>query len=175
MSRELVDHSGKRFGSWEVLRRYGGGGARSQMTPSGGPLWWCRCECGRECVREFHWALEGISTPCRCAVGQRRLIDETGNRYGRLTVLTQHAVDASGAMRWVCRCDCGAEHVARGGDLRSGGVGSCGCLGRSCAASADGVPACRWCGRQFTSGSRCTRKWCRERTRQEIDRKRSSR
>jgi len=57
-----------------------------------------------------------------------RLIDETGNRHGRLTVLTRAGSSKEGRARWLCRCDCGNEVEADGRDLRRGGVRSCGCL-----------------------------------------------
>lgn len=53
--------------------------------------------------------------------------DETGNRYGRLTVEALQEV-RRGAAHWRCRCDCGNERVVYGYDLRSGHTQSCGCL-----------------------------------------------
>ena len=61
-----------------------------------------------------------------------RLIDLTGNRYGRLTVLkrSENDVSANGIQhrRWLCRCDCGNEVIINGGYLKSGDTKSCGCL-----------------------------------------------
>lgn len=56
------------------------------------------------------------------------MIDETGNRYGRLIVVAQ-APSQNGA-RWKCRCDCGSVRVAQGTALRLGRVTSCGCAHR---------------------------------------------
>ena len=62
--------------------------------------------------------------------------DETGNTYGRLTVLYRGAdykVPNGGTeVRWQCRCQCpsGNECLVRGADLRSGKTKSCGCLAR---------------------------------------------
>ena len=60
-----------------------------------------------------------------------RVTDETGNRYGRLTVVRRDPENAyhKGA-NWICRCDCGGERVASGIGLRQGMVKSCGCLVR---------------------------------------------
>ena len=49
--------------------------------------------------------------------------DESGKRYGRLTVVERARVkrtlqERSGSM-WRCMCDCGTELVARGQELRS--------------------------------------------------------
>ena len=60
----------------------------------------------------------------------RKVIDETGNRYGRLVVL-ERFWDAKGtAAEWVCQCDCGEVLGVRGTKLRDGGIRSCGCLRR---------------------------------------------
>ena len=53
--------------------------------------------------------------------------DETGHRYGRLTVIKPYKKTKQG-MTWLCRCDCGQEFVAHGVRLRSGYTKSCGCL-----------------------------------------------
>ena len=74
--------------------------------------------------------------------------DEIGNRYGRLLVISGAGVDKSRRAIWVCVCDCGKETVVRGGDLRSGGTLSCGCLQREKTIKANkgrtGELAARW-------------------------------
>lgn len=59
-----------------------------------------------------------------------RLIDLTGQKFGRLTVIERTKNDPARAPRWVCRCDCGNEKIVFGGHLRDGNVQSCGCLRR---------------------------------------------
>lgn len=59
-----------------------------------------------------------------------RLIDLTGQRFGRLVVLRRVA-NLGKQPRWLCRCDCGTETEAAGGNLRDGNVQSCGCLRRT--------------------------------------------
>lgn len=56
--------------------------------------------------------------------------DETGHRYGRLTVLRQYgATDPNQrCVYWLCRCDCGTEVAVSGAKLRNGNTRSCGCL-----------------------------------------------
>ena len=54
-------------------------------------------------------------------------IDLTGQRYGRLEVMSRAENKRKIAM-WLCRCDCGNEKVVRGSDLRNGHTQSCGCL-----------------------------------------------
>lgn len=55
-----------------------------------------------------------------------------GQRFERLIVIGVHSVAESPCgtkrLKWLCRCDCGREHVVRGADLVNGLVRSCGCL-----------------------------------------------
>lgn len=66
-----------------------------------------------------------------------KLIDLTGRRFGRLTVVgrAENYVSPRGkqATRWICQCDCGKKTTVVGGDLRDGSVKSCGCFFRECA------------------------------------------
>lgn len=55
-----------------------------------------------------------------------RLIDLTGQRFGRLTVVEKIPSYCSNAM-WLCRCDCGNYTKALGTTLRRGETRSCGC------------------------------------------------
>ena len=59
-----------------------------------------------------------------------KAIDETGNRYGRLVVMSRAENDRYGGTRWLCQCDCGHGVVVRGEDLRAGHTKSCGCWQR---------------------------------------------
>ena len=56
-----------------------------------------------------------------------RLIDITGNNYGRLTVIEPAGKEGTGAALWKCRCECGNEIITRGASLKSGHTKSCGC------------------------------------------------
>lgn len=53
--------------------------------------------------------------------------DETGNRYGRLKVLSK-SHKKNNRWFWKCVCDCGNETVVSGTLLRTGKTKSCGCL-----------------------------------------------
>lgn len=54
-----------------------------------------------------------------------RYKDETGNRYGKLTVLSFVRTNKLTSF-WKCLCDCGKSIITRGNTLRSGQVKSCG-------------------------------------------------
>ena len=56
-----------------------------------------------------------------------KLLDMTGQRFGRLVVLERAENGHRGKVYWQCRCDCGKETSVRGDHLRYGFVRSCGC------------------------------------------------
>lgn len=64
--------------------------------------------------------------------GTCKVIDLTGQRFGRLVVLEQ---DFSPQKRrdafWLCECDCGNKKIIQGRHLRSGESKSCGCRPRT--------------------------------------------
>lgn len=57
-----------------------------------------------------------------------RVVDITGKKYGRLTVVRRAGSSPRGEATWLCRCDCGGESIVRGTDLRAGHTKSCGCM-----------------------------------------------
>lgn len=63
-----------------------------------------------------------------------KLIDLTGQRFGRLTVVGRAENAKNGTAQWLCQCDCGGTIIARGGNLCRGGTRSCGCLRKELAA-----------------------------------------
>lgn len=59
-----------------------------------------------------------------------KIIDLTGRRFGRLTVLRRAENNRWGATMWLCRCDCGLEKIIAGNNLQRGMTRSCWCLRR---------------------------------------------
>lgn len=65
-------------------------------------------------------------------------IDMTGQRFGRLTVIERAGNNTTETWygwsmvkaTWRCKCDCGAECIVIGANLRRGATRSCGCLRR---------------------------------------------
>lgn len=59
------------------------------------------------------------------------LIDLTGRRFGRLTVIkragSMYWSNGGANPTWLCKCDCGNEKVVLGECLRKGTTVSCGC------------------------------------------------
>lgn len=58
-----------------------------------------------------------------------KIIDLTGQSFGRLTVISKGQW-IKRSLHWLCQCSCGTLKSIRGYALRSGTTGSCGCLGR---------------------------------------------
>lgn len=54
--------------------------------------------------------------------------DETGKKYGRLTVVKLDHIDRKKGAMWLCACECGCTTVVTGNRLRIGKTRSCGCL-----------------------------------------------
>lgn len=86
--------------------------------------------------KSYQWkfSLRGLSKTCGCGVRAKtqerndaKTIDETGHRYGMLTVISRN-YEAKGRAMWNCHCDCGQDCVVSGKLLRSGWTKSCGCL-----------------------------------------------
>lgn len=57
-----------------------------------------------------------------------QIIDLTGRRFGRWTVLEQAAPGTGYSTRWLCKCDCGTVKTVDGQLLRNGRSKSCGCI-----------------------------------------------
>lgn len=57
-----------------------------------------------------------------------KLIDLTGQRFGRLVVIERVGCDKHGLTTWKCNCDCGETTIKTRSNLISGRSNSCGCL-----------------------------------------------
>ena len=55
-------------------------------------------------------------------------INEIGNQYGRLKVLSHAGLSVNRKALWLCSCECGKTSTILGADLRRGTTKSCGCL-----------------------------------------------
>ena len=91
----------------------------------------CECECGN---REIIKATDlNTSKRVECLICQKKkhktqYIDETGKRYGKLTVLELDTEKSSKNAFWKCKCDCGTLLTVEGTKLRSEHTQSCGCI-----------------------------------------------
>lgn len=115
------DLTGKVFGSWTVLWYLG------QKAGNHHSYWRCRCVCGHHADIATSGLVCGGTQSCGCQRKSAIAIQETGNVYGRLTVLGRSHSAANGA-QWECRCECGKTVFVAGTNLRTGRQRSCGCL-----------------------------------------------
>ena len=67
----------------------------------------------------------------------KRVIDLTGKKFGKLTVLEYAGLSIHNTSRWKCICECGTEKEIEGQSLRTSNTTSCGCLYRE---KADNLP-----------------------------------
>ena len=56
------------------------------------------------------------------------VIDLSGQKFGKLTVLERANPNQKGGARWLCQCECGQTTTVDSYSLRSGHTKSCGCI-----------------------------------------------
>lgn len=127
--RRFQDLTGLAFGRLTVLEA---------ADPPWISLWKCVCSCGTEKVVRGGNLKNGSTRSCGCLgreslanLAAGRIIDLTGARFTRLTVLHRVERQQKPQLWWRCRCDCGKEFDVRGTCLRNGANKSCGCYTRS--------------------------------------------
>ena len=86
-----------------------------------------------DCKQEFYVFPSEKDNFIRCEKCRnkiRKANDLTGKKFGLLTVIkVSGRVKWEGGSRrlWLCKCECGKEHVVRANDLKGGKIRSCGC------------------------------------------------
>lgn len=118
------DLAGQRFGKLTVIEDTG-------TVEDRYVLWRCRCDCGGEALVNTKRLLRGTVKDCGCVPKTNMKRGQTpanlrGMKFGKLTVL-EPAEKKGSRTCWLCRCDCGNEHIVTTHDLRRGSVKSCGC------------------------------------------------
>lgn len=112
---------GQRYGRLTVI-------AKTDRRVSDRVVWECRCDCGNTTyVTSAHLA-NGNTTSCGCARTGTNLLDLSGQRFGRLTVLRRTDRHMGHSVIWECLCDCGNTAYVASANLRKGYTKSCGCL-----------------------------------------------
>jgi hypothetical protein len=118
---------GNKYGRLTVIER-------AENTPRGEAQWLCKCDCGNTGIFLGTNLRRGNTKSCGCLQREKaresKLIDEVGNRYGRLTVIERAENTPDRKAQWLCKCDCGNTGIFQGTKLRSGHTKSCGCLQR---------------------------------------------
>lgn len=119
-----IDISGKRFGRLVAIKIV--------EDERQGTFWLCKCDCGQTKIAETRNLRRGLTQSCGCLhneeLSKRKLIDLTGKKFGRLTVLERSNNQKGKDVVWKCRCDCGNYTEVTAGHLKDGHTKSCGCL-----------------------------------------------
>lgn len=114
-----LDLIGQKFNRLTVIERTNDG------------KWKCLCDCGNFTYASTTKLKTGHTQSCGCLQKERTseasLIDLTGKRFGKLTVLYRDP-NTKKRVRWICQCDCGNIVNCAGSHLNNGDVKSCGCL-----------------------------------------------
>ena len=125
---KFIDLMGQKFGRLTVIQRAGFDKRRNSN-------WLCKCECGTEKIIAGRSLRRGHTKSCGCLrreIARKRgyasLIDLTGEKFGRLTVIRRIPNNKSETAMWLCRCECRKETIVGGYSLRSDNTKSCGCL-----------------------------------------------
>lgn len=126
---QVKDLIGKTFGRLTVIEFCENRGNHNEC------LWLCKCCCGKEKIVTGTNLKSGNVKSCGCLkeeslslIYSKRLIDLTGRKFGRLTVIKRVGNNIRGEVCWLCGCICGNTKIVIGDVLRRGGTNSCGCL-----------------------------------------------
>lgn len=137
MIKTKKDLTGMVFGRLTVIKQ-----VEDYVSPSGrkAARWLCKCSCseGNYATTSGTNLTRGLTKSCGCYAKERaseaRLIDLTGQKFGRLTVIDRSKNDYvyKGKIypRWNCICECGNTVEVMGDELRSGNSKSCGCYAK---------------------------------------------
>lgn len=114
----------------KIGETYNGVKVLEKFHEKGHTKYWCICPV---CGDKFSMKSETVGKACRCKKcnAKSRIVDISGQRFGRL-VATEYAGrgynTTSRWSMWRCKCDCGNELVVRYIHLTTGNTRSCGCL-----------------------------------------------
>lgn len=130
--RKIKDLTGRQFGRLLAIYPIRRGAGKETK-------WGCRCSCGKT-VEILRSSLTfGRTKSCGCLnsekarehmsqIGKANLIDLSGKKFGRWTVLRRAPRKDKTGIYWFCECACGTLRVVNGASLKNGCSKSCGCL-----------------------------------------------
>ena len=115
---KLIDMTGQRCGNLVVIEQ--------ALSKNGRAMWKCKCDCGNEIITSGKYLRSHHTMTCGHCGRDTKVINEIGNRYGKLSVIERFKENKNNRATWVCQCDCGNMIVVEGQLLRKGEVKSCG-------------------------------------------------
>lgn len=123
---QFIDITGKKFNKLVAIKYLGNS------------KWECKCDCGKTAIVKGSRLTRGLTKSCGCArseASKKKLIDLTGQRFGRLTVVSraESKVNKNGSKTtmWNVVCDCGQHRIVQSSNLLTGHTISCGCYGNN--------------------------------------------
>lgn len=114
---------GQRFGHLTVLKRLD-----YTTSDKKSYYWLCKCDCGNFKEVPTINLTSGHTKSCGCLKLDAHLIDITGQKFNKLTVLRRDPEDGD---KWICQCECGNITSVKSYSLRKGLIQSCGCINYS--------------------------------------------
>ena len=127
----FIDLTGERYGQFLILER---DREIQKQKNSKDTFWKCQCDCGTIFSARGHDIRQNKILSCGCLKRKNtrkiNFIDLTGQKFGKLTVISEsdYKPEGDGHTRWNCQCECGNTCIVSGKQLRSGQTKSCGCL-----------------------------------------------
>ena len=120
---QTIDISGQRFGRLVALRS-------TEQRKGTCIVWECRCDCGNTVYATSSELRYSKVLSCGClpkehVYGNPRQLK--GQRFGKLTVVSQTELRKHGYIVWECKCDCGNTVNVSSRYLIGGINQSCGC------------------------------------------------
>lgn len=117
------DLTGLRFGKLVAIESTG-------SDRWGRRTWKCKCDCGNYTTVSIGNLTSGLTRSCGCshkASGIPNRRDLAGKRYGHLVAIEDVGNATNRQRNWLCKCDCGNNHIVTSHALLSGNTTSCGC------------------------------------------------
>jgi hypothetical protein len=124
MKSNIKNITGQRFGRLVAVK------PTNKRTRQRKIVWLCRCDCGNMKKVRVDSLTRGRTKSCGCykkEYSKKRVVDITGQRFGRLVAVKPTNERWRGCVVWLCQCDCGNMKKVRADSLTGGHTKSCGC------------------------------------------------
>lgn len=122
------DLIGKRFG--KLIALY----PTDNRTNQNNIIWHCQCDCGNECNVSSSNLVKGHTKSCGCLLKEKnaeKIKDLSGQRFGKLIVISPTDKRSGSSVIWKCQCDCGNICFISSSYLQNREILSCGCISKS--------------------------------------------